>query len=122
MSQKITRNQRKAVAALLKYKTIGEAAEAVRINPRTLHRWLDDPGFRLELSQAEGEAIDLITRRLLVMGDKALDSLEDVLDCPDQPGASNRRLAALAILDQLLKLRELRNIEGRLTDLEKEVF
>ena len=122
MSQKITRNQRKAVASLLKYKTIGEAAEAVGINPRTLHRWLGDPGFRLVLSQAEGEAIDLITRRLLVMGDKALDSIEGVLDCPDQPGASNRRLAALAILGQLLKLRELRNIESRLTDLEKEVF
>ena len=122
MSQKITRNQRKAVAALLKYKTVGEAAEAISVNPRTVHRWLDDPGFRLALSQAEGEALDRITQRLLALADKALLAIEDVLDCPDQPGASNKRLAALAILDQYLKLRELRNVENRLSNLEKAVL
>lgn len=123
MSQgKVTRNQRKAIAALLRYKTIEEAAEAISVNPKTLHRWLDRADFRLALGQAEGASLDRITRRLLVLGDKAINAIEDIIDNPDQPGASNKRLAAQAILDQLLKLRELRNIEGRLADLEAAIF
>ena len=122
MSEKLSRNQVRAINALLQYPTIDQVAEVIGVNPRTVFRWLDDPGFRLELGQAEGEAIDRITRRLLVLADKALLAIEDILDNPDQDGASNKRLAAQAILDQLLKLRELRNIENRLTDLEKAVL
>lgn len=122
MSQKITRNQRKAVAELLRNKTIGEAAEATGVNVRTLHRWLDDADFRLALSQAEGEALDKIGRRLLVMTSDALDALQSILDNPSQPGAGNLRLSAAEILSQTMKLRELKIIETRLLDLERAVF
>ncbi len=99
MSQKkITRNQKRAIKALLQYPTIDQVAEAIGVNSRTIHRWLNEPGFRLALSQAEGEAIDQVARRLLVLGDKAIDAIEDVLDCPDQEGASNKRLAALCCM------------------------
>ena len=121
MSQ-ITRNQKRAIKALMEYPTIEQVAGAIGVNPRTVFRWLDDPGFRLALSQAEGEALDRIGRRLLVMSDKAIDAIESVIDDPDQAGASNKRLAAGLILDQTMKLRELRNIETRLSDLEKAVF
>ena len=57
-----------------------------------------------------------------MLGDKAINAIESVIDHPDQEGASNKRLAAQAILDQLLKLRELRNIETRISDLEKALF
>jgi len=122
MSQKITRNQKRAIAALLKYPTIEQVAEAIGVNPRTVFRWLNDADFRLELSQAEGEALDRISRRLLVLGDKAINAIESVIDNPQYEGAANKRLAAALILDQLLKLRELRNIETRLSDLERAVF
>jgi len=122
MSEKITRNQRKAIAALLEYPTIEQVAEAIGVNPRTVYRWLDDADFRLALSQAEGEALDRVTRRLLILADKAIDAIEHVIDNPQYEGASNKRLAAQAILDQVVKLRELRNIEARLADLEKAVF
>ena len=122
MSQKITRNQRKAVAELLRNKTIGEAAEATGVNARTLHRWLDRADFRLALSQAEGAALDRIGRRLLVMSDQALSAIQEILDDPDKTGNTNKRLAAGLILDQCLRLRELRAIETRLLDLEKAVF
>ena len=122
MSQKITRNQRKAIAALLEYPTIEQAAGAIGVNPRTVFRWLDDTDFRLALGQAEGASLDRITRRLLVLGDQAVNVLEDIMSNPTQKGCSNRRLAATTILDQLLKLRELRNIEGRLSDLEAAIF
>ncbi len=120
--KKVTRKQKKAIAALLKYPTIEQVAEAIGVNPRTIFRWLDDPGFRLALSQAEGASLDKITRRLLLLGGKAIDAIESVLDDPSQEGATNKRLAAGLILDQLLRLRELRSIEQRISDLEKAVF
>jgi len=122
MSEKITRNQKRAIAALLEYPTIEQVAEAIGVNPRTVFRWLDDPGFRLALSSAEGQSLDKITRRLLMLGDQAIDAIESVLHEPNQEGATNKRLAAALILDQLLRLRELRSVEQRISDLEAAVF
>ena len=121
MSQ-ITRNQKRAIKALLEYRTIDQAAEAIGVNERTIYRWLDDATFRLELSRVEGRSLDRLSRRLLILGDRAIDAIEDIIDDPDQPGNTNKRLAAALILDQTMKLRELRNIESRLSDLEKAVF
>ena len=122
MSGKISRKQTRAIKALLKYPTIDQAAAEVGVNPRTVYRWLGDPGFRSGLSQAEGAALDLATRRLLLLADKAINALESVLDDPSQEGAGNKRLAAQAVLDHLLKLRELRSIEERLVNLELAVY
>lgn len=118
----LNRNQSKAITALLVHSTIEQAAEAANLTPRTIHRYLDDAEFRAALSQAEGAAIDLATRRLLRLGDKAIDALESVLDNPAQKGAGNKRLAAQAILDHLLKLRELRSVEQRISELERAVY
>jgi hypothetical protein len=118
MSGKITRKQIKAIPALFKHKTLEGAAGEIGVNERTLRRWLRDPLFRAELSQAEGEIIDGATRRLIALADLALDAIENVIENPAQRGASNKRLAAQAILDQLQKLRELRNLELRISDLE----
>ena len=122
MSEKLTRNQRKAINALLKYPTVEQAAGAIGVNPKTVFRWLDDTTFRLALSQAEGEALDKIGRRLLVMSEQALSAIQDIIDDPKKPGNTNLRLAAALILNQTMRLRELRNIESRLADLERSVF
>lgn len=122
MSQKITPKKNQAILAILEQPTIARAAESAGITPRTIHRWLDDPGFRAALSAAEGENLDRATRRLLRLADKALDALESVLDDPGQNGAGNKRLAAQAMLDQLFKLRELRDVEARLAGLEAAVY
>ena len=121
-AEKITRNQRKAINALLRYKTIEEAAGAIGVNPKTVFRWLDDTTFRLALSQAEGEALDRIGRRLLAMSEQALSAIQEILDDPKKPGNTNLRLSAALILNQTMRLRELRNIESRLADLERAVF
>ena len=57
--------------------------------------------------------------RLLAGQEKALDTLEGLMDDTDP---TNKRLAAVAWLNYALKWRELRNIEDRLGDLEKAVF
>lgn len=119
---KLTPKKNKAIAALLEQPTIEAAAEIAGVNPRTIHRWLKDRAFLVGLRDAEGLSIDRTARRLISLADKALEAIEDIIDNPKQPGASNKRLAAQAILDQMLRLRELRNIEGRISDLEVAVY
>jgi AcrR family transcriptional regulator len=119
---KLNPNQTKAIKALLENKTIGGAAEACGLNPRTINRYFGDPQFKTALSAAESEAINKVTRRLIVLADKALDGLESVLDQPAQRGAGNKRLAAQALLDQLVRLRNYHDIEQRITALEMAIY
>ena len=118
MSEKLTPTQSKAIAALLETPTLELAAAAVRVNPRTLYRWMRQDVFKKALTQAEGELLDKISRRLLAMGDTALDALADVINTPDQPGASNKRMAASDVLSRLMTLRELVTLDERVRKLE----
>jgi DNA-binding transcriptional LysR family regulator len=117
----LTTRQRRAVVALLQARNIGEAAKAAGIGQRTLYRWLADPLFRGELLTAEGDMIDQAARRLVGLQDGAIDVLQAELADPTTSPAVRLR-AAQAVLDYLLKLRELRDTEARLTALEKAVL
>jgi hypothetical protein len=117
----LTPTKRRAIVALLAERDTRSAAKAAKVPERTMWRWLAEPAFRQELRQAEGEAIDEVTRRLIGLQGKALDTLEMTIDTltPLQEGARVR--AALGLGTLLLKLRELRNVEERLTALEAAV-
>lgn len=113
----LSTRQRRAIAALLTARNIRDAAKTVGIPERTVARWLaDDPDFRLALLAAEGDAIDAATRRLVSLSDAAIATLEDTMTSAGPAGIKLR--AAQSVLDYLLRLRELRNIEQRLTALE----
>lgn len=114
---KLSAKQHRALSALLTSKSVAEAAAATGLGERTIYRWLTDPVFRQALSAAEGDLIDAATRRLLTLQGSALDTFEAVLgDATVSAGVRLR--AAQAVLDYLLKLRELRDIEQRLQALE----
>lgn len=115
----LTHKQNRAIAALLESSSIEQAAFKAVVNPRTIYRWLDDQTFKTALSNAESKAIDRVSRRIVALSNKAVNGLESVLDNPSQLGAGNKRLAAVAILENLMRLRELATIEGRLAALEK---
>ena len=113
----LNHKQQKAVAALLSSRNVEEAAKAAGVGERTLWRWMSEPEFAMELTHAEARAIDAATRRLVQLQEGAVDTLLAVLD--DTKLAPSIRLrAAAAVLDYLLKLRELRNVEARLGALE----
>ena len=120
-SKKLTPKQEAAVRALLTSKNVGEAAAAVGVSERTLYRWLTDPAFRAALSVAEGDLLDAATRRLLTLQDDAIGAFEDVLTGGPDVTDTARLRAAQAVLDYLLKLREMRSVEERLTALEAKV-
>jgi len=122
MSGKTTSKQVQAIKALLETPTIEEAAASIGVNPRTVYRWLNDQAFKTALSAAERDALNLAGRGLLRLAGDAVQALGELLANPDQDGATNRRLAAVAVLDQLVKLREIRTVEQRLADLEAAVY
>jgi hypothetical protein len=114
---KLTAQQQRAILALLSTKNVSEAAKQAKVGERTLWRWLNDPVFRVHLAAAEANMLDAATRRLLQMQEGALATVQAIMQDAGA-GAGVRLRAAQAVLDYLLKLRELRNVEQRLTALE----
>ena len=117
---KLNPRQRRAIAAVLSTRNVEEAAERANVGARTLYRGLTEPVFCAELARAEGQAIDAATRQLIGLQDSAIDTHRRILD--DKEAKDPTRLRAVqSVLDYLLKLRELRNIEQRLTALEASI-
>jgi hypothetical protein len=115
---KLTLPQQKAIAALMSTRGVVEAAKVAQVGQRSLSRWLaEDVAFKAALAVAEGELIGAATRRLLQHQDVALSVILSIMADKEYP-AGVRLRAAMAIVDTMLKLRELRNIEERLTALE----
>ncbi len=116
-STELTSRQQRTIAALLSARNVREAAKASKVPERTVYTWFAEPAFRVALYEAEGHLIDAATRRLLHHQDVALTVILTIMADRDNPAAI-RLKAAQSVLDQLLKLRELRNVEQRLTTLE----
>ena len=114
----LTPTQQRSVQALLTAKSVSEAALVAHVGERTLFRWLTEPAFRAALAAAEGDLLDAATRRLLGLQDAAIETFSDILK-DAEAGEAVRLKAAQAVLDYLLKMRELRNVEQRLTALEQ---
>jgi hypothetical protein len=113
----LTTRQQRTIAALLAARNVREAAKQVKVSERTVYTWLAEPVFRAALYEAEGHLIDAATRRLLQHQDVALTVILTIM-ADEEIAPSTRLRAAIAIIDFMLKLRELRSIEQRLTALE----
>jgi hypothetical protein len=115
----ITRNQKRAIAALIACRNVEDAAEQTGLNRRTIARWLaEDASFQTALSQAEGLAIDAATRQLVSLADEAIGTLRGLIKS-EEATDSIRLRAAQSVLDYLLRLREARDTEQRLARLEE---
>lgn len=119
----MNQNQRKALKAFLSpdTTTIKDVAEVAGLTRPTIYAYLADPEFKAALNQKQGAVIALATARLARLTEKALESLESVLDDPDQDGAANKRLAAKDIL-RLLDTYTDREIEDRIERLEDQIL
>lgn len=120
--KKFSPAQFEAISALLERASVKEAAEQAGVAKSTVYRWLKDPDFLEALQAHEGVILDKVARNLILLAEQAVEALADVLADPTQDGAGQRRYAAQAILDNVLKLWELRNIEGRLQRLEGHIY
>lgn len=118
MAKNLTVKQFKAVQSLLAGGRVTDAAKAASVSRTALYRWLALPKFKAELQRADGEIVEVLTRRLTALGALALDRLEEVLSDPDTPAAVQVR-AAVEVVNCIIRLRELYSLEARLTELER---
>lgn len=117
---KITPAQTRTIAALLTHRTIEDAAKAADVTTRTITRWMEDQNFRLQLANAETNVIDHATRQLIALQADAIKTMASIMD-DGKVSPAVRLRAAQAILDTVIRLRELRNVEVRLLALEVAV-
>ena len=114
----LTPRQVKAVAALLDpaNRSNEAAAAAAGVGKRTLQDYLSDPDFQAELQAAQSAMIGAATMRLTALAGLAVDALADNLD--EYTNDKQKLVAAVAVLDRVLKWRETLDFEQRLAALE----
>ena len=115
----ITDRQLKAIAALLTFPTLREAARAAGIGQSTLYRWLaEDARFKLHYAQARRALLHRSVTRLQESADKALGALNAILDDEQSPPAS-RVAAARTLLTFTFKGAEYFDVLQRVEVLEE---
>jgi hypothetical protein len=117
---KFGRKQEEAIAALLSHRSIDDAAQAIRIAPRTLLRWLQLAEFNAAYRKARRAAVSQSVARLQQATSAAVSTLLKVMVDPSTP-ASTRVRAADSVLDHSAKTIEIEDIEARVTELERAV-
>lgn len=106
-----------AVTALATGHTITEAAEAAGVDRRTVHRWLNEPGFRTEVTQRRGQILDHVVGGIIAAATEAVATLRRALN--DESSAVQVR-AARELLSALISVRESADLEARIAALEAE--
>lgn len=112
-------NKTLAINALLSTTSIVEAANKAGIPERTLRRWLTEYEFLRALKNAQGEVINEATRALLGRVNKAIQTIDSLMDDGSQPGASIQLRSANCVLEQSVRFYENMVLVERMNKLEK---
>ncbi len=116
----LTPKQEEGLTALLNHPTVRDAAKAVGVDERTLHRWLDEPAFarayRKARRQAFSQAIS-ITQRYAPL---AVQTLAKISNDQSAPHAA-RVSASTALLKFSRESIELDDVVERVEALEADL-
>ena len=107
------------IASLATGASIKEAAAQAGVGERTAHRRLNDPSFRQQLVETKGRMLETVSAKLSSSAGAACEELERLLK--KAKSESVRLAAARVILEQVLRMRDLVEIDQRLTALERDV-
>jgi len=112
--------QTRALAALLTERDVAAAARAADVGERTLHRWLrHNEAFIAALQAAQAEALAAALRRLTGLTGDALATVADIMR--NGESEANRLRAAALALEMYCRLRELSELDARVTALEERM-
>jgi transposase-like protein len=114
----LTGHQRRAVRALLVKPTIEQAAKDAQVSETSLYRWMRQPEFHRALTEAESDALDNASRRLVNLTEHAISVITATMDDRNMHPALRLR-AAQIVLENMLRLREMRSLEQRISALEQ---
>src|ERR1039458_1188748 len=110
--------QQEAILALLTTTNVEQAARAVKITPRTLYRWQQDPEFDKVFRKARRDAFGQGTARLQQSASAAVSTvLKVMVDQHTQPSTKLR--AADLVLTHGAQGIEIEDIEARVAELER---
>ena len=112
-----SRKREQAIAALLSTSTVAEAAAQCRLSVRTLQRWLAEPEFAKQFSQAKAGLLRDATTQLLRESTGAVTTLAAVSKDADAPTGA-RVQAAARIIELAATSFKTEELERRLTALE----
>jgi hypothetical protein len=104
------------IAALSTGATHEEAAGHGKVSERTIRRWLTKPAFKRRLNAARAQLLESTIGKLSGKMMRAVETLEALLDAESE---TVRLGAARSIIELGAKLRDSREIEERLQDVEK---
>jgi hypothetical protein len=105
------------IAAVLRARTLKEAAEELGMGYRTLKTWMSRDDFRAEYEEAKRLLLDETVNQLRTAGGEGVAALRDVANNRANPAAA-RATAARGLLEILLRAVEVQDITTRLERLE----
>ena len=114
----LTAAQARALAALLKERDVRAAAKAAKVGERTFWSWMKLPAFKSQLDDAMSEMIDSAIFDLARLTRVAVGTLYTVMTDGNAPPGS-RVQAANVVLARLIDLRDFKDFDERLTEIEK---
>ncbi len=117
----LTTKQRNALEAILSGSTQQEAARIAEVGPDTVNRWFKEERFQAAIRTAESEMLSSVSRNLTRVGEKAIATLEAVLDSSTAPAHVKVR-AADTVLARLIPVRELVDTDERIAALEARLL
>lgn len=115
---KLRPKQEEAILALLTNRSVEEAARAVKITPRTLYRWQQDPLFDRAYRKAQRDAFGQGTARLQQASAAAVSTMLKIMLDP-HTAASTKLRAAELVRTHGAKAIELEDVEARVSELER---
>jgi hypothetical protein len=115
----VSTKKTRALTGLMAGETITSAAMSADVSRSTLCRWLLQPDFRQTLTAERSAALSVVGRKLLCLGDAAVDSLASVLATSENDAVRVR--AAEAGLNLLLRYAEITDISERLSEVERRL-
>ena len=103
------------IAALLECATQDEACKRISIGRSTLARWMRDPTFLAEYEAAAASVVTNTVRQLRAASEEAVATLRRCLNASREDVKVS---AARALVDHMMRLREVEEFNGRLAALE----
>jgi len=116
----LSKNQRRALVAMLRCPTIAAAAREVGLGETTLWRYLRDPVFAEALIERQRIVLKTTTTALVGLSELANEALYEILSDTEAP-ASVRARVALGIWQHRQDAVELVLLEERLAALEERL-
>lgn len=118
--EKQSRLQELAIVNLLTQPTITDAAQNTGVNERTLYRWMKEEEFREKYDNARKQMVNQALVYLQSLTGKATKKLEEIIDDNNTP--ANVKVSAIrTVLDNVVKIKELQEIEQELENLKQQI-